>query len=317
MASQLATLVRADLRTSARLLYRRQAEDQLFARTLLHMWGKPRPLEKGSNEIQLHRFDLGAQNLETLTEGEIGGGSTFGDTTFKMKPSHYGDYVVVSDEVNLETYSDWNGALATSLGSRGSLTIDAIHKGVFDGGHSAHNFSPVDTRLSRAVLLQASTLMANENVMGGEKDGMFGCVISPLSAYDLVNDYRAGSILEKSSMSSKEYKQGVIGKVITEAGGVRVRTSTLVNQSGTTRRCYFFGENAYAYTHFAGRMPQFGDSQKRNFRLLVHRQPDGSIFDPMGRLHMSMAYRFSMGVAYLDTEDYRMMTCDVTASFAS
>ena len=319
MSVPTATLLRKDLRTATSIAYRRQAEDQLDQATLMHMWGEPRPLERGRSDIQLHRFDLGAQNMRTLTEGEVGAGTHIGDNIFSMRPSHYGDFSIVSDEVMLEVYSNYRKGVAQGLGSRAALTIDAIHKLIFDGGSADYTIQSITPRLTRKTLGQVATLMTNARVMGGESDGFFGVVISPLSAYDLLYDDTAGGIMDLSrSLSEKEMKKGPIAKMVTETSGMRVYQSTLVTApSASKRRVYVFGKNGYAYTHFMGRMPQFGPNQLRNFNLIIHSAPEGSIQDPMGRIPLSMAYRFSLGVAFLDTQDFRIRTVDVDVSLAA
>jgi hypothetical protein len=314
-----ATMVRANLSTAVSTLYRKMAEDQLDQNTLFHMWGSSRPIEKGRSTVQLHRFDLGAENMDPLNEGEVGAGTNFGDTTFSMTPSHYGDFVIISDEVDLETYSDYRAATAQALGSRAALTIDGIHKSVFDAASGSFDATPVTTYLSRAVIGQVTTLLTDAKVSGGEPDGLFGIVVSPLAAYDLLFDPNAGEIMDLSrSLGAEENRRGATRMVVAETAGGRIYTSTLVTApAATSRRCYFFGKNGYAYTHFAGRAPQFGKNQLRNFNLITHSSPNGSMQDPMGRLAMSMAYRFSLGVAFLDTTVYRLKTATVTVSLGA
>lgn len=314
-----ATQLKAGYNTATSIMYRRQAEDQLDQNTLMHMWGVARPLMKGRSTQQLHRFTLGAENMVPLVEGEVGAGTSHGDSIFSLSPSHYGDFIVASEEVDLEVYSDWKSGQAQALGSRAALTIDAVFKNTFDAASGSISVSPITTNLSRAVLGQVNTLMSNQKITGGEADGMFGWVISPLAAYDLLFDPTSGEIMDLSrSLSASENKRGVISKVIAETAGARVYATTLVTApTSSSRRCYVFGKNGYAYTHFAGLAPQFGPNQLRNFNLMVHTNKGGSMQDPMGRLIMAMAYHFSLGVAFLDTSTYRIRVVDVEAQLAA
>lgn len=320
MAASPATITRSNLATATRIAYRKAAEDQLGSETLMHKWGQPRPMEMGSSELQLHRFDLGAQNVEKLIEGEIGAGSRFGDMTFKLRPSYYGDFVLVSKETEMETYSNYKAGLAQSLGSRAALSIDAIHKAVFDGASSTLALaSPVSMTLSRSLLNQATTILADKNVKGGEMDGMFGAVVSRLAAFDLINDPSAGAVLDLiKNLSDKEAKQGTTSEIITETGGARVYATNLVTTpSMGKRRCYIFGKNGYAHTYYPGEAPELGDKQLRSFDLITHMEPDGSLQNPMKRIYMSMAYTLTLGVAWLDQVTYRMSTIDVDVSIGA
>lgn len=314
-----ATQLRSHLATSSSIYYRRESEDYLDANTLMHNWGVARPLMKGHSTQQLHRFDLGAANMVPLVEGDVGAGTNFGDSIFSISPSHYGDFVVTSDEVALETYSDWKTAQARALGSRAALTIDGITKAFFDNASGTIGISPINATLTRGVLGQVAAVLTDAKVKGAEPDGMFGWIVSPLVAYDLLFEPTSGEIMDLSrGLAANENRRGVINNVIAETAGNRLYTSTLVTApTSTTRRCYVFGQNGYAYTHFAGRKPQFGRNQLRNFNLMIHTNENGSMFDPMGRIVLSMAYRFSYGLAYLDTTTYRVRTVDVTATLAS
>ena len=318
MAVPTATLLRSHLETATSIMYRETAEDQLDQATLMHKWGEPRPVRKGRSSIQLHRFDLGAQNVQTLAEGELGAGLSLGDDTFSMRPSYYGDFTVVSEETETEVYSNYKNGIAQNLGSRAALTIDAIHRNVFDGGRANYSITPISTYLDRAVLGQITALMSDGKVMGGEPDGMFGVVISPLAAYDLLFDFSSGGVTELArTLSAKENKMGATAKMVAETAGARVYNSTLVTApSSSTRRCYVFGKNGYAFTNFVGKAAQFGENQLRNFNLNTYTS-DGSIFDPMKRIPMAMSYTFTLGVAFLDTTDYRLRTVDINVSLGT
>lgn len=314
-----ATMTRAQLNTASSIMYRRMAEDQLDQNTLMHLWGEPRPLMKGHSTQQLHRFTLGAENMLPLVEGEIGAGTSFGDAIFSLSPSIYGDFVVASEELDLTTYSAWKAGQAQALGSRAALTIDGIHKAFFDAASGSISETPITTYLSRATIGQVNAILANDKVQGGEADGMFGWVISPLAAYDLLFDPTSGEMMDLSKgLGDGVNKRGVISKVIAETAGGRVYATTLVTApSGTSRRCYVFGKNGYAYTHFAGLAPQFGKNQLRNFNLKVHTNKGGSMQDPLGRLIMAIGYKFSLGLAFLDTTTYRMRIVDVECQLLS
>ena len=319
MAVNQASVLTSHLKTHPSLLYRKVAEDQLDQATLMHMWGVPRPIEQGHSEIQLHRYSLGAENMVPQNEGQVGAGSQIGDSIFKMKPAYYGDFVIISDNVAIEVYSDYRKNSAFNLGTRASTTIDVIHRNIFDGGIANYTVTPIGKYLTRHVVGQVGALLAEGNVMGGESDGMYGAVVSPLASYDLVHDPQAGGISDLAKgLDTGEIKRGAAAKMVTVTGNVRVYNSTRVSKpSSGKRRCYFFGRNGYAYTHFVGRAPQLGMTRNRNFNLIVHTAERGSIFDPTGRLRMSMAYRFTLGVAFLDQANWRVRTIDIDVSIGT
>ena len=319
MAIPMATLLRQNLATATSLMYRTAAEDNLDKKTLMHKWGDPRTVMMGRSSIQLHRYELGAQNVEKQTEGQIGGGGNIGDETFTMTPAYYGDFIIVSDEVSMQTYSNYRMGSARSLGRRASLTIDAVHRNVFDAFKSNYTVTANAPYLTREVLAQVTSLMTEADVMGGEPDGLFGVVVSPLASFDLVYDTAAGGVMALTrTLAEKENRRSAIDAVVTETAGCRVYNSTLVTKpSSSKRRCYFFGANGYAYTNFSTRAPQFGMKANRNFNLIIHTAERGSLQDPTGRLRMSMAYRFTLGVSHLDTTDWRMRVVDVDVSLGS
>ena len=319
MAHPLASMVRANLNTATRIKYRMEAEDNLSKRTLFHMFGVARPLERGHSTQQLHRFNLGQPNTDTLQENEIGAGSSFTDSIFSMTPARYGDFVVITQEFDEEVYSNWQAGMARALGSRAALTIDRVCRALFDAAPAgAQITSPRTSQLSRELIGQVTSLMAEATVEPVD-NGYFAVITSPICAYDMLFDTAAGEIAGLAdSLSTSEIKKGATSMLLTVTAGAKVYGTTEVAQpSSSTRRCYAFGANGWAYTHFAGSAPQFGTKSPRNFDLIVHRTPKGSINDPIGRIRASFGFRFSLAVASLDTTDYRYRIFTVSPVLAS
>lgn len=318
MAHPLASMVRANLATATRIKYRMRAEDNLKTNTIFHKFGVPRPLAKGHSTQQLHRFTLGAANTVPLVENQIGAGSAFGDTTWTMTPARYGDFVIVTQELADETYSDWVAGLHDALGSRAALSINMLHRVLFDAGPAATDITPLTSTLTRETIGQATAIMA-EARLGKPDDGFFGLITSPLAAYDLLFDSSAGSVQGLAdNYNQSEIKKGATPMLLTTTAGARIYATTEVAApTSTTRRTYLFGSNAYAFTHFEGSAPSFGDQSPRNFNLIVHKTPNGSINDPIGRIRASYGYRFSLGVAWLDTVNYRFRKFNVSPLLAA
>lgn len=316
MAHPRASVVRADLSTATRVKYRMEAEKNLVKRTLFHKWGEPRPLERGHSSQQLHRFDLGAENTDTLTENEVGAGSSISDRTWSMQPARYGDFAIITQEVEEEVYSNWKMGLARAFSARAALTIDRVSRSLFDTNQASTNITPITAHLTRQLLGQVTSTMGEATIMGAE--GLYPVVVSPITAYDLLFDSSAGSVQGLADgLDTAEIKNGTNGAVITRtAGAVVYSTTEVAAPASNTRRCYAFGEGAYAYTHFAGTAPQFGTKSPRNFNFITHRTPKGSIQDPIGRIRMSLGYAFSYALSYLDGgsagDNYRVRTFTVS-----
>lgn len=318
MAHPLASMVRANLSTATRIKYRMTAEDNLKTNTIFHKFGVPRPLPKGFSTQQLHRFELGAANTVPLVENQIGAGSSFGDTVWTMTPARYGDFVIVTQELADETYSDWVKGLMEALGNRAALSINMLHRVLFDAGPGATDITPLTSALSRETIGQVTALMS-EARLGKPDGGFYGMITSPLAAYDLLFDTSSGSVQGLSdNFSQDEIKKGATSMLLTTTAGAKVYATTEVAApTSSTRRTYVFGSNAYAYTYFEGSAPQFGDQAPRNFTLIKHSTPQGSINDPIGRIRASYGYRFSLGVAWLDTVNYRFRKFNVSPVLAA
>lgn len=174
---------------------------------LVHdQFGQKRPIPKnGGKEIEFRQYASLPKALTPLTEGVTPDGKKLSVTAIKAEVSQYGDFVALSDVLDL-TAIDNNVLEATkAIGLQAGLTLDTITRNVLQSGTNVFYCPPVDDdgkvtgeqptsrsaltancKLTVKVVKRIATLLKAANAP--KIDGSYVCICHPYAVYDLTND---------------------------------------------------------------------------------------------------------------------------------
>ena len=160
--------------------------------------GKKQPMK--GNKVEWRKFNTFAKALTPLTEGVIPTGKTFGMTAISADTNQYGDYVAVTDRLELESFDDVIYGATEEMGAAEGETFDTLTRNIISAGTSVayapKYVSGVETKVndpkdldSTAVLTpklvaQVATWL-KKNKAPKFEGNTYVMVIHPSQAYDL------------------------------------------------------------------------------------------------------------------------------------
>lgn len=234
---------------------------------LIHsQFGQKRPIPKnGGKKIEFRRYGALPKALTPLTEGVTPDGRKLTVTAIEAEVHQYGDYVALSDVLDL-TAIDNNVMEATkAIGNQAGLTLDTITRNILQAGTNVQYCPKVGATGTTAVTSRAdidatckltvdeikkavATLKAN-NVP--KISGSYVAIIHPYAAYDLMSDPNWEEMHKYTS--AENMYEGEIGRI----AGVRfVESSEALIVKTSTNPAVFctlvLGENAYGITEVTG-----------------------------------------------------------------
>lgn len=240
---------------------------------LIHgQFGQKRPIPKnGGKRIQFRRYASLPKALNPLTEGVTPEGRKLSATAVEAEVNQYGDFVCLSDVLDL-TAIDNNVLEATkAVGRQAGLTLDTITRNVLQSGTNVFYCpkvgangvqTPVTDRsgldktctLTVDVVKKVAAMLKAANAP--KIDGDYVCILHPYVAYDIMSDPRWEE-MHKYTTPENMY-QGEIGRI----AGVRfVETSEAAVYKGTENSCstglavfgcLFIAQGAYGVTEVTG-----------------------------------------------------------------
>ena len=203
------------------------AEPELVHR----QFGQKRPLPKnGGKTIEFRSFSQIPKALTPLTEGVTPSGRALETNAITATIEQYGDYVEVSDLLELTSYDPIILEANKLLGSQAGRTIDTITRNVINAGtnviyQAKSGGTAVTSRsgITKDCVLTIDTVFdaaAVLKAMNAPKiDGSYVAIIHPYVARDfMIANREAGSWIDVNKYAdSTKIFEGEIGKV----GGVR------------------------------------------------------------------------------------------------
>lgn len=133
-------------------------------------YGQKRPISKKSgNQIKFRRYSALAAATTPLTEGVTPSGSTLAVTDITATLAQYGDYVTLSDVVDLVNQDPVITEATEVLGDQAGLTIDQVRRDVLVAGTNVAYANGVaarinvNTKLTTADLDKAIRFLKNQN----------------------------------------------------------------------------------------------------------------------------------------------------------
>lgn len=211
-----------------RTFYERVLLERLKPFLVFQQYGQKKPMPRNQGDkMNFRRFNSLAAATTPLTEGVTPDGSALTVSSIAATVKQYGNYVTISDKLDMAGIDPVLTETAEVLGENAALTIDTVIRDVVCGGT---NIQYAGGKASRTALTATDVLTSGEirkavrtlrsNNAQPFSDGYFVGIIDPEAAYDLMNDSLWQDISKYSGGVS--LMKGEIGKL----AGVRfVETS--------------------------------------------------------------------------------------------
>ena len=234
------------------------------APALVHdQFGQKRPIPKnGGKMIEFRKFAPLTKALTPLTEGVTPQGKSLDVTTITAEVSQYGDFITMSDMLELTAIDNVVVEALKLLGRQGGATLDTVVRNILHTGTNVMYCPKVaadgsETEVSsRSALDNTCKLTVKQIQKAVAKlraqnaptiSGKYVAIIHPYAAFDLMRD--------KEWINAHVYAkpdnlyEGEIGEI----AGVRfVQTTEAKIYSGGVFGTLIFGEGAYGNTEIAG-----------------------------------------------------------------
>ena len=262
-ANELQTTLLAGLSAEMKTFYDMTLIDEAQANLVHHQFGQKRPIPKGGGKtIEFRKFAPLAKATTPLTEGVTPDGKSLTVSTVTATIAQYGDYITMSDVLELTALDNVVLESTKLLGRQGGLTMDTVVRNVLQSGTNVTycpkvaadgtetavtSRSALDNtcQLTVKVVQQVVAKLRAQNAptVGGK----YIAIVHPYVAYDLMRDPEWIDA-HKYAKPDNLY-EGEIGEI----AGVRfVETSEAKIYSGGVFGTLIFGDGAYGVTEISG-----------------------------------------------------------------
>lgn len=227
---------------------------------LVHdQFGQKKPIPKnGGKKIEFRKFASLPKALTAITEGVTPDGKKLSVTAIESEVAQYGDYVTLSDVLDLTAIDPVVVEATKIIGRQAGLTLDTITRNVLHSGTNVFYAPKSDgTAVTSRAGLDATCVLTVDLVNrvaaflkknnAPKIDGSYVAIVHPFAAYDLMKDpnWRAPHEYQDTT----NIYEGEIGKI----GGVRfVETSEAKVYAGGVFGTLFIADGAYGVTEITG-----------------------------------------------------------------
>ena len=185
------TTTGADMSPTMKTFYDTALLENAREQMVFTQFGKKQPMH--GNKVEWRKFNTFAKALTPLTEGVIPTGQTFGMTKIEATTTQHGDYVAVSDRLELESYDDVIFGATEEMGAAEGETYDTLTRNILVAGNSVAYGGGKDSRgaLTEADILTPELVAKAATWLKKNKapkiDGSYVAIIHPSVAFDLRN----------------------------------------------------------------------------------------------------------------------------------
>lgn len=185
------TTTGADMSPTMKTFYDTALLENAREQMVFTQFGKKQPLH--GNKVEWRKFNTFAKALTPLTEGVIPTGQTFGMTKIEASTTQHGDYVAVSDRLELEAYDDVIFGATEEMGATEGETYDTLTRNIlvagnsvaYAGGKASRSALTAADILSPEMVAKAATWLKKNKAP--KIDGAYVAIIHPSVAFDLRN----------------------------------------------------------------------------------------------------------------------------------
>ena len=262
-ANELQTTGTATLSAEMKTFYDMTLIDEAAPALVHDQFGQKRPIPKnGGKTIEFRKFSSLPKAMTPLVEGVTPDGKTLEVTTVTATVEQYGDYITMSDMLELTAIDNVIVEALKLLGRQGGATMDSVVRDILHTGTNVSYCPKIgadgketevtsrsaldDTcQLTVKVVQQVVAKLRAQNAPTIQ--GKYVAIIHPYAAYDLMRDPEW--IDAHKYAQPENLYEGEIGEI----GGVRfVQTTEAKVYEGGVFGTLFFGDGAYGTTEIGG-----------------------------------------------------------------
>lgn len=230
------------------------------APNLIHdQFGQKKPIPKGGGkEIEFRKFASLPKATTPLTEGVTPDGKKLSATAIEAEVAQYGDYVVMSDILDLTALDPVVVEATKVCGRQAGLTLDTITRNILHSGTNVYYAPKADgtavesragldatCKLTVDVVRRVAAILKKNNAP--KINGSYVAIIHPFASYDLMSDPEWK--YPHQYKDTDNIYEGEIGKI----AGVRfVETSEAKIYDGGVFGTLFIADGAYGVTEITG-----------------------------------------------------------------
>lgn len=282
---------------------------RLEKETQFQKWGLKRmiPMHTGTT-MRWHRFANLNANITPLTESITPDGLILSTATVEATIAGYGQYVVVSDFLEMVAINSTMRDAVDLLAYAAALSIDTLQRNelesvtgssiLFAGG--AANAAAVQTglfTLTSTELRKVAKGLAGSDVK--KINGDYVGVIHPFSEFDLLSESTANSFVQLSANTTRDMvEDGHIGRAygINLNRSTNIRTGVSVGVDDFVYRNIFFGDEAYGNVDLAGAQT----------KIITKEKGSSGVEDALDQ-RASVGYKFYYATKKLDNARIRLV----------
>jgi N4-gp56 family major capsid protein len=186
-----------DISPTIQTYYDKKLLDRLVSNFVHFQFGQKRPIPKmGGKNINFRKFTSLNPATTVLTEGTTPTGSNINITQITASPNQYGNFVEVSDVLDMVAIDPVLDEMADVLGEQAAETLDVITRNTLVT--SGTNLQFANGKTSNATIAAADVLTVTEirkairTLKNGKAkplaDGYYIAIVHPNAVYDLQGD---------------------------------------------------------------------------------------------------------------------------------
>jgi len=290
------THVRSDFTDHILLFLEKRFLERLVKEFHLVPLGMPKTHGRNQGlDVKFNRFDNPVANITALTDGVSPDGSTLTSATVTATLQQFGDFVSVSDQLQLAAINDTMKDAADLLSYKAALSLDTLARNELDtngtqqfadgaitgGANASKNDVTVGTDTLRSDELRGVLKEFRISDVPPFADGMYRGVIHPLMEFDLISESAANAFVVLAANTTNQVQEkGEIGV----AYNIKLLRSTNIRADVTETNVYgniFLGRNAFGTIWLV----------KNQVEMIVHPAGDAGSEDPLNQ-RSTVGYKF-------------------------
>lgn len=235
----------ATLTVENQTFYDRTLLKRMLPKLVFAKYGQQKPIPKNSGKtINFRRFTPLDPATTPLTEGVTPAGSKLNIDEVEATLAQYGDYVEVTDVLDMTGIDPVITETSELLGEQAGLTIDDLVRGVVCAGTNVQyaggvtSSTNVTAKISSAEIMKAVRTLKAANAPTYDGTSYIG-IIDPYIAYDIMQDPLWQDVSKYNG--GTKIMDGEIGKL----GGVRFIETTETLVKDKVHCAMIIGKDAY------------------------------------------------------------------------
>lgn len=240
----MATVTLANTPNENKTFYNKTLISRLTPQLLFAKYGQKKPIPKHEGDtVNFRKFNSLTAAVTPLTEGVTPSGSSIDVTKVEATVRQYGDFVTISDKIDMVGIDPVVAETSAVLGEQAGLTVDTVVRDIVVAGTNVYyagggTSASASKYLTGADVKKAVRALKKANAKPYEGNSYIG-IIDPETASDLMDDPMWQDVSKYNGGTA--IMDGEIGKLY----GVRFIETTNVKVADNIHSTMIIGKDAY------------------------------------------------------------------------